>query len=175
MSLVNLVIGAVAFAVGAYIGQVLKNLGITIARPTPVCDDPGLRGCGSNPRQCGTSQVVVFGPGGTLSIYQECGEAPATLVVDGEGPARGLDVPGRARIMFAPSAEVEVTVMHLGTPGRIEAFETSGSLANVVTMSPTPNVEQRHVLRGTAISRVDIVAGSPGSSTDRTLVLGWCH
>jgi hypothetical protein len=174
MALVNLVIGAVALVVGAYIGQVLKNLGFTIARPTPACDDPGPPGCGSNPRQCGTSQVIVFGPGGTLAVYEECGEAPAT-VVRAEEAARGLDVAARAQIMFAPSPEVEVTVMHLGTPGRIEAFEPSGSIANVVMMSPAPNVEQVHTLRGLAISRIEVVAGSPGSPTDRTLVLGWCH
>ncbi len=172
MSRVSLLIGAVALAVGAYIGQVLRNLGFTFARPTPICDDPGQTGCGTNPRQCGTSQVIVFGPGGGLAVFEECGTGPATLVTTREGGARGLDASARAQMMFAPSREVEVRVEHHGSPGRIEAFEISGTVAAMVLMGPVANVEQRFTLRGTAISRVEV---TPGSSADRTLIVGWCH
>lgn len=172
MSFVDLVIGAIALAVGIVLGQVLRSMGFTIYRPTPTCDDPGAMGCGSNPRQCGTSQVIVFGPGGNLAEYPDCGPGPHTLAVAQEGGLRGLEANARTQIMFAPSPEVEVTVMHFGSPGQIEAFEMSGALATVVMMGPTPNAQQRFTLHGTGISRIDV---TPGSPTDHTLVLGWCH
>jgi hypothetical protein len=172
MSLFNVAVAAVALAVGAFIGQVLRNLGFTIVRPTPVCDDPGQPGCGSNPRQCGTSQVIVFGPGGTLAVFDECGDRPATWVTTQENGTRGVDAGARAQFLFAPSREVQVRVKHFGQPGRIEAFEISGAIAAIVMMGPAANVEQQFTLRGAAINRVDV---TPGSPTDRTVVLGWCH
>jgi hypothetical protein len=171
MPLVNLVIGAVVLAVGVLIGQLLRIFGITWFRPTPICDDPGPPGCGSNPRPCGTSQAIVFGPGGDLAEYPDCGERPATVVVAHEG-SRGLESSMRAQLMFSPSPEVEVTVMHFGNPGRVEAFDTTGSLVDMVVMGPTANVEQRFILRAAAITRVDVTAGSP---TDPVLIIGWCH
>jgi hypothetical protein len=74
--------------------------------------------------------------------------------------------------MFAPSSLVEVTVIHFGSPARVAAFEMSAASAMVAMTGPTAGIDQRVTLRGLAISRVDV---TPGSPTDRTLVLGWCH
>jgi hypothetical protein len=172
VSLLNLVIGAVGLVVGVFVGQVLRNLGFTIVRPNPICEDPGQPGCGNNPRQCGTSQAIVFGPGGNLAEYPDCGQGPHTVAIAQEGGVKGLEANARAQIMFAPSPEVEVTVMHFGNPGRIQAFEMSGTVAAMIMMGPAPNVEQRFTLRGAGIGRIDV---TPGSPTDHTLVMGWCH
>jgi len=168
----NLVIGAVGLVVGAVVGQVLRNLGFTIVRPALTCDDPRQPGCGSNPRLCGASHAVVFGPDGSPAEYPDCGQGPHTVVVAQESGLPGLEANARAQIMFGPSSEVKVTVMHFGSAGRIEAFDMSGGIADVVMMAPTPNVEQRFTLHGTSIVRIDVIPGSP---TDHTLVLGWCH
>ncbi len=171
MSLFRIVIAAVGLAIGAVIGQVLRNFGITIVRPTPVCDDPGGPGCGSNPRQCGTSLAIVFGPGG-LAVFKECGTDPATWVTVQDDGDMGLDAAARAQLMFAPTNEVQVSVKHHGSPGRIEAFNPSGAVVDVAMMGPAANVVQTFTLHGAAISRIDVIPGSP---TDRTVVLGWCH
>ena len=171
MSRFNVVIGAVGLVVGAYIGQVLRNLGITIARPIPVCDEPGQPGCGGNPRQCGTSQVIVLDPTGALATYEDCGEGPATVVVL-EGGRPALEANARARLMFAPTPRVEVTIIHFGSPARVEAFEVSGTPGMVVLTGPAPGIEHLVTLRGAAITRVDVTPTTPG---DRVLVLGWCH
>jgi hypothetical protein len=172
MSRINVFIGAVGLAIGAVIARVMRNPRLTIPRPTPTCDDPGAAGCGSNPRQCGMSQGIVFGPGGALAVFEECGAQPATWVTIEEDGERGLDAGSRAQLMFASSPEVEVRVKHHGSPGRIEAFDPGGAVTAVAVMAPTPNVVQTFTLRGPAISRIDVIPGSP---TDRTVVLGWCH
>ena len=173
MPVVNLVVGAVGLVVGAYIGQLLRIRGFFF-RPTPICDDPGQVGCGSNPRQCGTSEVIVFGPGGGLAEYPDCGQGPATVVV-AEKDGRGLESGAGAQFRFAPSFEVEVTVIHFGNPGRIEAFDTTGRSVQMVVMGPDANVEQRFTLRATPISPISRMDVSPALPTERVLILGWCH
>jgi hypothetical protein len=172
MTIVRLVIGALAVALGVVLGPVLRRLGFTIFRPTPICEDGGAVGCGSNPRQCGTSRAIVFDPAGNLAEFPECGPGPSTVMVASEGGLKGLDASARAELMFAPVSEVEVMVMHFGHPGQIEAFEMSGIVAATVMMGPAANVEQRFTLRGTGIGRIVV---TPGTPTDHTLVLGWCH
>ena len=173
MAVVNLVVGALGLIVGAFIGQLLRVRGLFF-RPTPICDDPGQVGCGSNPRQCGASEVIVFGPGGSLAEYPDCGQGPATVVVV-EKDGRGLESGARAQFRFAPSFEVEVRVIHFGNPGRIEAFDTNGRLVQVVVMGPAANVEQRFTLRATPISRISRMDVTPASPTERVLIIGWCH
>ena len=171
MSKFTVVIGAVGLAVGAYLGQVLRNLGFTIVRPSPVCDDPGRPGCGSNPRQCGTSQGIVFDPTGALATYEECGEGPATVVVL-EGGRPALEANARARLMFAPTPRVEVTIIHFGSPARVEAFGVSGAPGMVAVTGPAQGVAHVVALSGAAIARIDVTPTTPG---DRVLVVGWCH
>ena len=172
MMLVRLVVGAVAVALGVVLGSVLRRFGFTVFRPTPICEDGGAVGCGSNPRQCGTTRAIVFGPAGNLAEFPECGPGPATVMVASEGGPIGLDASAHAELTFAPASEVEVRVMHHGHPGRIEAFEMSGMVAATVMMGAAANVEQRFTLRGAAIGRIVV---TPGTPTDHTLVLGWCH
>jgi hypothetical protein len=171
MSIRSLAIGVVGLLAGAYIGQVLRNLGFIVARPAPVCDDPGRPGCGSNPRQCGTSQAIVLDPSGRLATSADCGEGPATVVVLESGrPA--LEANARARLMFAPAPRVEVTIIHFGSPARVEAFDVSGAAGMVAFTGPAAGVEHVVTVQGSAISRIDVTPTTPG---DRVLVVGWCH
>ena len=171
MSRFSLAIGAVSLAVGAYIGQLLRNLGFSIVRPSPVCDDPGRPGCGSNPRQCGTTQGLVLDPTGALATYEECGEGPATVVVL-EGGRPALEANARARLMFAPTQRVDATIIHFGSPARVQAFEMSGAPGMMAVTGPAPGVDHVVTLRGAAITRIDVTPTTPG---DRVLVVGWCH
>ena len=63
-------------------------------------------------------------------------------------------------------------MVHFSNPGRVEAFEHSGVLADTRMMAPTPAVEQEFTLTGSAI---DLVVVTPASATDETLVISLCH
>jgi len=63
-------------------------------------------------------------------------------------------------------------VVHFSNPGRIEAFEQSGTLADMQMMAPTPAVEQQFTLNGSALDRVVV---TPPSSADETRVIQLCH
>jgi hypothetical protein len=84
----------------------------------------------------------------------------------------GLDAAARAELRFAPTPIVTIRVVLFGNPGRIEAFEANGPLADVRMMAPTKGVEQSFELHGNTIDRLVV---TPASPNDQTLVLGWCH
>ena len=179
MKIVDRLIGLVTLGAGIVLGQVLQRMGFTIYRLKPICFDPattatgpGATGCGPNPLQCFDTQASVMGPTGQFAEYPECGEGPRTKMVATEAGLKGLDAYARAQTTFAPSSQVEVSVMHFGSPGRIEAVDVFGTVAAMVTMGPMKKVEQHFTLRGANINRILVIPGSP---TDHTLVLGWCH
>lgn len=158
------------------VASILRVFGVTIGRPTYVPTHCGpsepTPGCQPNPWSCGADIVVrVFDTAGALATYEDCGEAPHIIVRDDRG-FMGFDAAARAELRFPPAPTVTVRVVHFSHPGRIEAFEQSGALADAKMMAPTPAVEQEFTLRGSAIARVVV---TPPSPADETRVIGLCH
>jgi hypothetical protein len=169
------VIGSVFRAIGRVTARIVELIRITVAprggAPTD-CDDAGrVPGCGANPRVCGSSQAVVYGPTGPLAEYPTpCGTGPHTLV-RGQAGFVGLDAAARAELRFAPASVVTIQVVHFSNPGRIEAFQ-GGSLVDAKSMASTAGVAQQFTLNGNGIDRIVV---TPASPNDVTLVIGWCH
>ena len=158
------------------VASVLGVFGITVARPsgTPTRCGPtdGGPGCKPNPWPCGSDIVVrVFDDTGALATYEECDDGPH-IVVRADRGFVGIDVAARAEFRFPPSRTVIVRAVHFSNPGRIEAFDQSGTLADMQMMAPTPAVEQQFTLNGSAIDRVVV---TPPSSADETRVIQLCH
>jgi len=153
--------------------SILRAVGITVGprRRVPTdCNDPGTGTCGSNPRICGSSQAIVFGPNGVLAEYPTCGPGPHTEVRT-QAAIRGLDASARTELRFAPAPQVTVQVVHFSNPGRVEAMQ-GAMVADMRPMAPTPGVVQQLTLSGTSIDRIVV---TPASANDLTLVIGWCH
>jgi hypothetical protein len=115
--------------------------------------------------------VSVFDDTGTLATYGDCGDGPH-IVVRADRGFVGIDVAARAELRFPPARTVTMRVVHFSNPGRIEAFEQSGTLADMQMMAPTPAVEQQFTLNGSAIDRVVV---TPPSPADETRVIQLCH
>lgn len=113
----------------------------------------------------------VLDAAGALATYDECGEGPHT-VVRGDRGFLGVDAAARAELRFPAAPVVRVRVVHFSNPGRIEAFEQSGAIADVRMMAPTPAVEQEFTLNG---SGIDLVVVTPASPADETRVIQLCH
>jgi hypothetical protein len=159
------------------VASVLRVFGITIGRPRYVptkCgpSPPPPPGCHPNPWPCGSDIVAtVFDATGALAGYEDCGEGPHTIVRADRGFI-GTDAAARAELRFPAAPAVTVRVVHFSNPGKIEAFEHGGALADMKMMAPTPAVEQDFTLNGTAIDRVVV---TPASPADETLVIELCH
>ena len=108
---------------------------------------------------------------GGLASYEECGEQPHTVVRADRGFI-GIDAAAGAELRFPAAPAVTVRVVHFSRPGRVEAFEQSGALADTRMMAAPPAVEQELTLRGSAIARVVV---TPPSPADETRVIGLCH
>jgi hypothetical protein len=125
-----------------FVASVLRVFGVTIGRPTHVpthCGPsrPTTPGCKPNPWPCGSDILVrVFDATGVLASYEECGDGPHTVVRADRGFV-GIDAAARAELSFPAASVVAVRVVHFSNPGRIEAFEQSGPLADAKTMAPT--------------------------------------
>jgi hypothetical protein len=158
------------------VARVLGIFGITIGTPrgTPTRCGPtdGGPGCKPNPWPCGSDIVVRVSDGtGALATYEECGDGPHVLVRADRGFV-GIDVAARAELRFPPARTVTVRAVHFSNPGRIEAFEQTGTLADMQMMAPTPAVEQQFTLRGSAI---DLLVVTPPSPADEARVIQVCH
>lgn len=168
----RVVIGLVGVLIGAGT-LILRAVGITVGQRPRVptdCNDPGTGTCGSNPRICGSSQAIVFGPTGTLAEYPTCGTGPHTEVRT-QATIRGLDASARTELRFAPAPQVTVQLVHFSKPGRVEAMQ-GAMVADMRPMAPTPGVVQQFTLNGISIDRIVV---TPASPSDLTLVIGWCH
>jgi hypothetical protein len=84
----------------------------------------------------------------------------------------GFDAAARAELRFPPAPTVTIRVVHFSNPGRVEAFEPNGSVADMKQMAPMPAVEQSFTLNGRAIDRVVV---TPASPSDETRVLELCN
>lgn len=170
------IVGGVINAVLGLVAYVLRPFGITIAarrgEPTD-CDDAGQTpGCGSNPRICGTSQAIVYGPTGQLAEYTQCepGSGPRTFVRGQTGHV-GLDAAARAELRFSPTPAVTVDVVHFSNPGRVEVFQ-GPTLIDMRMMAAGAGTLEHFQFNGTGINRIVV---TPASPNDITLVIGWCH
>jgi hypothetical protein len=158
------------------VARVLRVFGVTIGRPTRVPTRCGpsqpTPGCNPNPWPCGSDILAsVFDATGALAGYEECGDGPHTIVRADRG-FMGIDAAARAEFRFPAAPTVGVRVVHFSNPGRIEAFEQSGALADTKMMAPTPAVEQQFTLDGFAIDRVVV---TPASPADETRVIELCY
>jgi hypothetical protein len=158
------------------VASIARVFGVTIGRPSYVPTHCGPSdpppGCHPNPWPCGEDIVVrVFDATAGLATYEDCGEAPHTVVRADRG-FKGIDAAARAELQFPAAPTVTVRVVHFSSPGRVEAFEQSGALADTKMMAPTPAVEQELTLRGSAIARVVV---TPPSPADETRVIALCH
>jgi hypothetical protein len=158
------------------VASILGVFGVTIGRPTHVPTDCGPSepepGCYLNPWPCGAEiQVSVRDATGALATYEDCGEAPHVIVRADRGFV-GIDSAARAELRFPASPTVRIRVVHFSNPGRVEAFEHSGALADTRMMAPTPAVEQEFTLTGLAIDRVVV---TPHSPADETRVIVLCY
>jgi hypothetical protein len=156
--------------------RVLRIFGVTIARPSYVPTRCGpttpTPGCQPNPWPCGAEILIrIVDAGGALATYDECGEDPHAVVRNDRG-FMGVDAAARAELRFPAAPTVGVRLVHFSKPARIEAFEQSGTLADVKMMAPTPAVEQQFTLNGSAI---DLVVVTPASPADETRVIQLCH
>lgn len=158
------------------VARIVRPFGVTIGRPSYVptaCGptDP-TPGCNPNPWACGADiEVRVRDATGALATYSECGEGPHTVVRETNG-VLGVDVAARAELSFPPAPVVTIRVIHFSSPGRVEALEQNGSVADTRLMAPTPGVEQEFTLRGIAIARVVV---TPPTPADETRVITLCH
>jgi hypothetical protein len=158
------------------VASIFRVFGVTIGRPTYVPTHCGpsepTPGCHPNPWPCGADIIVrAFDATGGLATYEECGEEPHTVVRADRG-FMGIDVAARAELRFPTAPTVTVRVVHFSSPGRVDAFEQSGALADTRMMAPPAAVEQEFTLRGSAIARVVV---TPPSPADETRVIGLCH
>lgn len=158
------------------VARILRVFGVTIGRPTYVPTHCGptepTPGCHPNPWPCGADILVrVVDAVGALATYDECDEGPHTVVRDDRG-FMGVDAAARAELRFPAAPVVRVRVVHFSNPGRIEAFEQSGAIADMRMMAPTPAVEQQFTLTG---SGIDLVVVTPASPADETRVIQLCH
>lgn len=158
------------------VASILRVFGVTIGRPNYVPTHCGpsepAPGCQPNPWSCGADIVVrVFDAAGAPATYDECDDGPHTVVRDDRG-FMGFDAAARAELRFPAAPAVRVRVVHFSHPGRIEAFEQSGAIADMRMMAPTPAVEQEFTLNGSAIS---LVVVTPASPADETRVIALCH
>jgi hypothetical protein len=174
-SIVNLV-KAVWTRLVEFVASILRVFGVTIGRPTHVPTQCGpsqpTPGCHPNPWPCGSDILVrALDATGALASYKECRDGPNTIVRDDRG-FMGIDAAARLELRFPAAPTVTVRVVHFSNPGRIEAFEQGGALADTKTMAPTPAVEQHFTLNGFAIDRVVV---TPASPTDETRVMELCH
>jgi hypothetical protein len=157
--------------------RVLGVFGVTIVTPAHVpthCGPsaPPDPGCYPNPWPCGSEiRVSVFDPHGALATYEDCGETPH-IIVRADRSFVGVDAAARAELRFPAAPTVRVRVVHFSNPGRVEAFERSGVIAETRMMAPTPAVEQQFTLTGLAIDRVVV---TPHSPADETLVIELCY
>lgn len=162
-SIVRLVVGA------------LRLVGITIGAYNPTHCGPTNTppGCKPNPWPCGSDiEARVFDATGGLASYDEdCGAGPH-IVVRADRGFIGFDAAARAELRFPSAPVVSIRVVHFSMPGRIEAFEPNGAVADMKQMAPTPAVEQDFTLNGRAIDRVVV---TPASPSDETRVLQLCH
>jgi hypothetical protein len=159
------------------VASVLRVFGVTIGRPTHVPTHCGpsqpTPGCHSNPLPCGSDiQTSVFDATGALASYEECGDTGPHTVVRADRGFIAIDAAARAELRFPAAPTVTVRVVHFSHPGKVEAFEQSGALAEMKMMAPTPAVEQQFTLNGFAIDRVVV---TPASPADETLVIELCH
>jgi hypothetical protein len=155
---------------------ILRVFGVTIGRqpyaPTDCGPSDPPPGCYPNPWPCGADIIVrVFDATGGLATYEDCGEAPHIVVRDDRG-FKGIDAAAWAEFRFPAAPTVIVRVVHFSNPGRVEAFEQSGALADTKMMGPVPAVEEEITLRGSAIARVVV---TPPSPADETRVVVLCH
>jgi hypothetical protein len=158
------------------VASVFRVFGVTIGRPTYVPTHCGpsepTPGCHPNPWPCGADIIVrVFDATGGLAAYEECGEQPHTVVRVDRGFI-GIDAAARAELRFPAAPAVTLRVVHFSNPGKVEAFEQGGALADARTMAPTPAVEQQFTLNGSAIDRIVV---TPPSPADETRVIELCH
>lgn len=158
-----------------FVVVVLRWFGITIGTYNPTQCGPThtTPGCKPNPWPCGSAiEARVFDAAGGLASYEEdCGAGPH-IVVRADRGFMGFDAAARAELRFPPAPAVTIRVVHFSNPGRVEAFEPNGAVADMKQMAPTPAVEQSFTLNGRAIDRVVVTPASPG---DETRVLELCH
>jgi hypothetical protein len=158
-----------------FVVVVLRRFGVTTGAYNPTQCGPSqpTPGCKPNPWPCGSAiEARVFDAAGGLASYEEdCGDGPH-IVVRADRGFMGFDAAARAELRFPPAPTVTIRVVHFSNPGRVEAFEPNGGLADMKLMAPTPAVEQRFTLNGRAIDRVVVTPASPG---DETRVLELCH
>jgi len=158
-----------------FVVVVLKSVGITIGAHNPTHCGPTntTPGCKPNPWPCGSDiEARVFDATGGLASYEEdCGAGPH-IVVRADRGFIGFDAAARAELRFPAAPTVSIRAVHFSTPGRIEALESNGAVADMKQMAPTPAVEQRFTLNGRAIDRVVV---TPASPSDETRVLQLCH
>jgi hypothetical protein len=174
-SLVN-VVKAVWTRLVELVASVMRVFGVTVGRPTHVPTRCGpsqpTPGCHPNPWPCGSDILAsVFDATGALASYEECADGPHTIVRADRG-FMGIDAAARAELRFPTTPTVTVRVVHFSNPGRIEAFEQSGAVADTKMMAPTPAVEQQFTMNGVAIDRVVV---TPASPADETRVIELCH
>lgn len=158
------------------VARVLGVFGVTIGRPTGAPNRCGpsdsTPGCYPNPWPCGADIVVrVYDATGAPATYEECDDSPSVVVRADRGFV-GIDAAAKAELRFPAAPTVTIRVVHFSNPGRVEAFEQSGAVADVEMLAPAPAVEQEIVLRGTAI---DSVVVTPPSATDETRIMQLCH
>ena len=155
--------------IAEFVGQTVEWI-ITIvsSRPFPCAEIPERPpGYGPNPDRCNDFVVTALDAAGGLMVYPGR-PIPETLVKEQSG-IKGFDGASRFESTFSPSAQVIVRAAHFGQPARIEAFESSGQLAGVQTMAPTPAVEQGFTFTGSSLRRVVVTAMSD------TIVIELCH
>lgn len=150
-------VGSVVGVIVNVINRVLRMIGFTISLPPRLpknCDDAGQQpGCGSNPRVCGTSEVIARGATGGLAEYTQCGTGPHTLVAV-TGGFTGLDAAAGAELRFAPASVVTVSVVRFAGSARVEAFTVGGGSAGTQIMTAPAGVEQQFTFNGAGINRV---------------------
>jgi hypothetical protein len=158
-----------------FVVVVLRLFGIRIGpyNPTQCGPTDPTPGCKPNPWPCGSAiEARVFDAAGGLATYEEdCGAGPHIIVRADRG-FMGWDAAARAELRFPSAPTVTIRVVHFSNPGKIEAFEPNGALADAKQMAPSPAVEQDFTLNGRAINRVVV---TPPSPTDETRVLQFCH
>jgi len=89
-----------------------------------------------------------------------------------QGVFTGLDCGFKLEIaiLAGTARQVAVKLVHFARPATVEAFESTGALAQSAVMGPTQNTAQLITLVGKSINRVVVTPPS-----DETLLLEFCH